>query len=423
MLLKRLCRLPRSGSCLLLGPRQTGKSTLVRSLLRGGPGRWICCSRTSSCGTRRIRALPARGGGEAGAGRGASSWTRCRGAGAARGGTRPDRAHGVRFMLTGSSARKLRRGAAICSRDVRLAPPPSADPVEWASIRPRARAALGSSGGSHRLGGRGAGSPRELCRDVPARGDPGRVGGAKPRRLRPLPRRRCRPVRGASSTRPPSAATRRSPRVRCRSTSRSSRTPCSASGSSRGPQPSGAPRQPPALLSLRTGRDERAQPAPRRRPTRRAWTSLRAVGRPRVHARRSITSTSRRGSTTGGRTTVPRSIFFERHGRLRLAVEIKAKSRVAGADLVGLRSFVDAHPRVPGPSWPRSLSPTRSPVSRCCPIPCSSTGSRGGSAEGSAARRLVPERVAAHARELAPAGGGLGPGFFRSPSPGIRQGG
>jgi predicted AAA+ superfamily ATPase len=39
-------------------------------------------------------------------------------------------------------------------------------------------------------------------------------------------------------------------------------------------------------------------------------------------------------------------LLIERHGRLRLAIEVKAKSRVAGADLSGLRSFGDAHPRV-----------------------------------------------------------------------------
>lgn len=40
-------------------------------------------------------------------------------------------------------------------------------------------------------------------------------------------------------------------------------------------------------------------------------------------------------------------LLVEKHGRLRLAVEIKAKRRVAGADLSGLRSFHDAHPGVP----------------------------------------------------------------------------
>jgi predicted AAA+ superfamily ATPase len=39
-------------------------------------------------------------------------------------------------------------------------------------------------------------------------------------------------------------------------------------------------------------------------------------------------------------------LLFERHGRLRLAVEIKAKKTVAGADLSGLRSFAEAHPDV-----------------------------------------------------------------------------
>jgi predicted AAA+ superfamily ATPase len=39
-------------------------------------------------------------------------------------------------------------------------------------------------------------------------------------------------------------------------------------------------------------------------------------------------------------------LLVERHGRLRLAVEIKAKRTVAGADLSGLRSFGEAHPTV-----------------------------------------------------------------------------
>ena len=39
-------------------------------------------------------------------------------------------------------------------------------------------------------------------------------------------------------------------------------------------------------------------------------------------------------------------LLIERHGRLRLAIEIKAKRRVVGADLSGLRSFAEAHPRV-----------------------------------------------------------------------------
>lgn len=40
-------------------------------------------------------------------------------------------------------------------------------------------------------------------------------------------------------------------------------------------------------------------------------------------------------------------LLMERHGRLILALEIKAKKRVVSADLSGLRSFADAHPRVP----------------------------------------------------------------------------
>lgn len=40
-------------------------------------------------------------------------------------------------------------------------------------------------------------------------------------------------------------------------------------------------------------------------------------------------------------------LVIERHGRLVLGIEIKAKRRIAGADLSGLRSFGEAHPRVP----------------------------------------------------------------------------
>ncbi len=40
-------------------------------------------------------------------------------------------------------------------------------------------------------------------------------------------------------------------------------------------------------------------------------------------------------------------LLVERHGRLRVAIEIKAKSRIVGADLSGLRSFAQQHPGVP----------------------------------------------------------------------------
>ena len=40
-------------------------------------------------------------------------------------------------------------------------------------------------------------------------------------------------------------------------------------------------------------------------------------------------------------------LLVERHGTLRLAIEIKCKQRVAGADTSGLRSFHEAHPKVP----------------------------------------------------------------------------
>ncbi len=40
-------------------------------------------------------------------------------------------------------------------------------------------------------------------------------------------------------------------------------------------------------------------------------------------------------------------LLFERHGALRLAVEIKSRRTVVGADLAGMRSFHEAHPEVP----------------------------------------------------------------------------
>lgn len=40
-------------------------------------------------------------------------------------------------------------------------------------------------------------------------------------------------------------------------------------------------------------------------------------------------------------------LIFERHGKLRLAAEIKSGRTVSSADLSGLRSFGEAHPRVP----------------------------------------------------------------------------
>jgi predicted AAA+ superfamily ATPase len=40
-------------------------------------------------------------------------------------------------------------------------------------------------------------------------------------------------------------------------------------------------------------------------------------------------------------------LLLERHGRLRVAVEVKARAAVVSADLSGLRSFGDVHPDVP----------------------------------------------------------------------------
>ena len=40
-------------------------------------------------------------------------------------------------------------------------------------------------------------------------------------------------------------------------------------------------------------------------------------------------------------------LLIEKHGKIRAAIEIKAKTRVASADLSGLRAFAQAHPRVP----------------------------------------------------------------------------
>ncbi len=40
-------------------------------------------------------------------------------------------------------------------------------------------------------------------------------------------------------------------------------------------------------------------------------------------------------------------LLIEKHGRLRFAAEIKFKQQIVAADCSGLRSFLDAHPRVP----------------------------------------------------------------------------
>lgn len=110
---ERVCRLPARGSCLLLGPRQTGKSTLMRSLL---PERSWSVDLLRHDVYLRYSKDPAQFRREAEA--------------HVRGGVRTifvdeiqrvpallDEIHGliearrVRFLLTGSSARKLRRGA------------------------------------------------------------------------------------------------------------------------------------------------------------------------------------------------------------------------------------------------------------------------------------------------------------------------
>jgi predicted AAA+ superfamily ATPase len=40
-------------------------------------------------------------------------------------------------------------------------------------------------------------------------------------------------------------------------------------------------------------------------------------------------------------------LVIERHGKLEIAVEIKAKARIGGPDVSGLRAFAEQHPRVP----------------------------------------------------------------------------
>jgi predicted AAA+ superfamily ATPase len=52
-------------------------------------------------------------------------------------------------------------------------------------------------------------------------------------------------------------------------------------------------------------------------------------------------------------------LLVEKHGRLLAAVEIKSTRRVAGADLVGLRSFASEHPKVPRFVVTPSLEPHR----------------------------------------------------------------
>jgi predicted AAA+ superfamily ATPase len=113
-MLQRACRLPPTRSCLLLGPRQTGKSTLVRSLL---PRRSWTVDLLQQDVFLRYSKQP--------------ELFRLEAEAKARAGTRVvfvdeiqrlpallDEIHGlieahrIRFLLTGSSARKLRRGAA-----------------------------------------------------------------------------------------------------------------------------------------------------------------------------------------------------------------------------------------------------------------------------------------------------------------------
>lgn len=113
-MVKRLCRLPRSRSCLLLGPRQTGKSTLVRSQL---PRRSWTVDLLQQDTFLRYSKAPEQ--------------FRLEVEARLRAGTRVvfvdeiqrvpallEEIHGliearrVRFLLTGSSARKLRRGSA-----------------------------------------------------------------------------------------------------------------------------------------------------------------------------------------------------------------------------------------------------------------------------------------------------------------------
>lgn len=40
-------------------------------------------------------------------------------------------------------------------------------------------------------------------------------------------------------------------------------------------------------------------------------------------------------------------LLLEKHGKLRLAVEIKSRETISRADVTGLRSFAEAHPKVP----------------------------------------------------------------------------
>jgi len=109
---QRIVPFPRRGSCLLLGPRQTGKSTLVRSILP--PGSWTVDLLQHDVFLRYVKE-PARFRAEA------TERIR-RGAPAIfvdevqKIPALLDEVHGlieqtrVRFFLTGSSARKLRRG-------------------------------------------------------------------------------------------------------------------------------------------------------------------------------------------------------------------------------------------------------------------------------------------------------------------------
>lgn len=350
-MLKRLCRLPR-GSCLLLGPRQTGKSTLVRSLL---PRRAWSVDLLQQDAFLRYSKDPAR--------------FRLEVEAKVRSGTRvvfvdeiqrvPEllqeihgliEAHRVRFLLTGSSARKLRRGAAnlLAGRAVmrRLYPLTRAEQGELFDLEHTLRygslpaAVTGSASAARDL--LASYAETYLREEVQAEALVRNLGGFA-RFLDVVAAENGGIVNASAVARDAALATRTvqeyyqiledtlvgyrleawraSPRARL----------------------VGHPRFylfDTGVTNALVGRLGSAPDASWRGRLFEQWVVLecaRLLDYGRTEARLYYWRTHNGAEV---------DLLIERHGRLRLAIEIKAKTRVARADLSGLRSFGDAHPRV-----------------------------------------------------------------------------
>lgn len=350
-MLKRLCRLPR-GSCLLLGPRQTGKSTLVRSLL---PRRAWSVDLLQQDAFLRYSKDPAR--------------FRLEVEAKVRSGTRivfvdeiqrvPEllqeihgliEAHRVRFLMTGSSARKLRRGAAnlLAGRAVtrRLYPLTRVEQGELFDLERTLRygslpaAVTGSASAARDL--LASYAETYLREEIQAEALVRNLGGFA-RFLDVVAAENGGIVNASAVARDAALATRTvqeyyqiledtlvgyrleawraSPRARL----------------------VGHPRFylfDTGVTNALVGRLGSAPDPSWRGRLFEQWVVLecvRLLDYGRTEARLYYWRTHNGAEV---------DLLIERRGRLRLAIEIKAKTRVAGADLSGLRSFGDAHPRV-----------------------------------------------------------------------------